>query len=155
MPECGRRCASRDSAPWRCIPISTGRRSWSIRCGSTACSDHRSGATPFRRHGHAPAAGLSSPPLFSPSLRAERLSTPARVAVLASGGGSNLQALIDRLNAHPTAPARVELVVGSRAGIGALERAERAGIDAVALDARALGPEAFAGALADALESHR
>lgn len=78
-----------------------------------------------------------------------------RVAVLASGGGSNLQALIDRFNGDPAAPARVELVVGSRAGIGALERAERARIDAVALDARALGAEAFGHALADALKAHR
>jgi formyltetrahydrofolate-dependent phosphoribosylglycinamide formyltransferase len=83
------------------------------------------------------------------------LSTHARVAVFASGGGTNLQALIDRFNADPAAPARVELIVGSRAGIGALDRAERAGIDAVALDARALGPEAFGQALAEALESHR
>ena len=109
-----------------------------------------------------PAAPLTLPggrsifaPLFPPSQRAERLSTPSRVAVLASGGGTNLQALIDRFNADPAAPARVELVVGSRAGIGALERAERAGIDAVALDARALGAEAFGQGLADALESHR
>ncbi|HEU4882694.1 MAG TPA: phosphoribosylglycinamide formyltransferase [Longimicrobium sp.] len=83
------------------------------------------------------------------------MSTHTRVAVLASGGGSNLQALIDRFNADPAAPARVELVVGSRAGIVALERAERAGIDAVSLDVRALGSEAFGQALADALESHR
>jgi phosphoribosylglycinamide formyltransferase 1 len=83
------------------------------------------------------------------------LSTPARVAVLASGGGTNLQALIDRFNAAPGAPARVELVVGSRAGIGALQRAERAGIDALALEARTLGPEAFGQALADALRAHR
>jgi phosphoribosylglycinamide formyltransferase-1 len=83
------------------------------------------------------------------------LSTPARVAVLASGGGTNLQALIDRLNADPAAPARVELVVGSRPGIGALERAARAGVDAVALEAKALGAEAFGVALADALRAHR
>ena len=83
------------------------------------------------------------------------MSTHARVAVLASGGGSNLQALIDRFNADPAAPARVELVVGSRAGIGAMERAERAGIHAVALDARALGAEAFGRALADSLQAHR
>jgi phosphoribosylglycinamide formyltransferase-1 len=101
-----------------------------------------------------PAGGLSSPPSFPPAAGPE-LSTHARVAVLASGGGTNLQALIDRFNADPAAPARVELVVGSRAGIGALERAERAGIDAVALDARALGPEAFGAALADALQTHR
>lgn len=83
------------------------------------------------------------------------MSVPARVAVLASGGGTNLQALIDRLNAGDSSAARVELVVGSRAGIGALERAERAGIAAVALDARALGADAFRDALADALQTHR
>ena len=79
----------------------------------------------------------------------------ARVAVLASGGGSNLQALIDRFNGGGSEAARVELVVGSRAGIGALERAERAGVPALALDARALGADAFRDALAEALEEHR
>ncbi|HEU0301537.1 MAG TPA: phosphoribosylglycinamide formyltransferase [Longimicrobium sp.] len=83
------------------------------------------------------------------------MSTHARVAVLASGGGTNLQALLDRFNGDPAAPARVELVVGSRAGIGALERAERAGVPAVVLDARVLGAEGFAAALAEALEEHR
>ncbi|MBW3569666.1 MAG: phosphoribosylglycinamide formyltransferase [Gemmatimonadetes bacterium] len=92
-------------------------------------------------------------PLFPPAAGPE-LSTHARIAVLASGGGSNLQALIDRLNADPQAPARVELVVGSRAGIGAVQRAERAGIPAMALDARTLAPEAFCAGLAEALQSH-
>ena len=83
------------------------------------------------------------------------MSTHARVAVLASGGGTNLQALIDRLNTGASAVARVELVVGSRAGIGALGRAERAGVPALALDARSMGAESFRDALADALASHR
>src|SRR5688572_7033612 len=73
---------------------------------------------------------------FRPSWRI--VSVHARIAVLASGGGTNLQALIDRLNGGGSDAARVELVVGSRAGIGALERAERAGIPALALDARAM-----------------
>ena len=51
-----------------------------------------------------------------------------RIAVLASGGGTNLQALIDRFNGTGSSALRVELVVGSRSGIGALERAEHAGI---------------------------
>lgn len=83
------------------------------------------------------------------------MSVHARVAVLASGGGTNLQALIDRFNAGASDAARVELVVGSRAGIGALGRAERAGIPALVLDARALGTDAFRDGLADALETHR
>lgn len=75
-----------------------------------------------------------------------------RVAVLASGGGSNLQALIDRFHADPRSPARVALVVGGREGIGALERAARAGVEAVVLDGRALGEEAFAERLLAELE---
>ena len=83
------------------------------------------------------------------------MSVHARIAVLASGGGTNLQALIDRFHGGASDAARVELVVGSRAGIGALERAERAGIAARVLDARVLGADAFRDALAAALEAHR
>jgi len=46
-----------------------------------------------------------------------------RVAVLASGGGSNLQALLDAFNSVPDAPARVALVISDRETAGALERA--------------------------------
>jgi phosphoribosylglycinamide formyltransferase-1 len=102
-----------------------------------------------------PGGGSIFAPLFHRPSERNRLSIPARVAVLASGGGTNLQALIDRFNADPAAPARVELVVGSRVGIGALERAERAGVDAVALNARELGAEAFGEALAETLAAHR
>ena len=81
------------------------------------------------------------------------MNPPARVAVLASGGGSNLQALIDRFQSA-TDPARVELVVASRAGIGALARAERAGIASVVVDPRETG-EAHAERLLAELECHR
>jgi formyltetrahydrofolate-dependent phosphoribosylglycinamide formyltransferase len=83
------------------------------------------------------------------------LSAPARVAVLASGGGTNLQALIDHFNPAPAPAARVELVVASRAGIGALERASRAGVASVVLDARETGAEALAARMLEALEAHR
>lgn len=54
-----------------------------------------------------------------------------RVAVLASGGGSNLQALLDHLGALGSRRAAdVALVVAGRAGAGALERARRAGVAA-------------------------
>lgn len=79
---------------------------------------------------------------------------PARIAVLASGGGTNLQALLDHFNGQPDAAARVELVVGSRPGIGALERAERAGVPARVLSPAAQGEE-FAPALLSALDEHR
>lgn len=54
-----------------------------------------------------------------------------RVAVFASGGGSNLQALLDDLG--DAAPARVVLVVSNRASAGALERARAAGVAAAIL----------------------
>jgi phosphoribosylglycinamide formyltransferase 1 len=50
-----------------------------------------------------------------------------RVAVLASGGGSNLQALLDRFG-DAGRGVRIAKVVASRSGIGALERAARAGV---------------------------
>lgn len=56
---------------------------------------------------------------------------PVRVAVLASGGGTNLQALLDACG--PAAPVRVTRVVSNRADAGALERARAAGIPAVVL----------------------
>jgi phosphoribosylglycinamide formyltransferase-1 len=50
-----------------------------------------------------------------------------KAAVLISGGGSNLQALID-FCAAPKAPANIGLVISNRAEAGGLARAERAGI---------------------------
>lgn len=48
----------------------------------------------------------------------------SRLAVLASGGGSNLQSIIDHFDAlGPDAPARVALVVSDRESAGALARA--------------------------------
>jgi formyltetrahydrofolate-dependent phosphoribosylglycinamide formyltransferase len=51
-----------------------------------------------------------------------------RVAVLASGGGSNLQALLDSLG--PEAPARVVLVASNKAEAYALERARKSDVPA-------------------------
>ncbi len=53
--------------------------------------------------------------------------SPLQVAVLASGHGSNLQALLDAF-AGPGAPARIALVVSNKAAAGALDRARRAGV---------------------------
>ncbi|MDD6282413.1 MAG: phosphoribosylglycinamide formyltransferase [Oribacterium sp.] len=52
-----------------------------------------------------------------------------RIAVLVSGGGTNLQALIDSEKRGEIPDGEIVLVVGSRAGIFALERAEKAGIE--------------------------
>ena len=59
-----------------------------------------------------------------------------RVAVLASGGGSNLQAILDYFQAQgESRAAEVVLVASDRSDAQALERARRAGIDAVHMDA--------------------
>jgi len=59
----------------------------------------------------------------------------ARLAVLASGRGSNLQALLDAC-AEGRLPARVALVVSDRRAAFALERARTAGVEARWLSAR-------------------
>lgn len=56
------------------------------------------------------------------------------IAVLCSGGGSNLQALIDRI-ASGDLPARIAWVASNNGGSGALERARAAGIPAFHLSA--------------------
>lgn len=53
------------------------------------------------------------------------------VAVFASGGGTNLQALLDREDSGPDCPYRVTLVVSDRESAGALDRAHKAGREAV------------------------
>lgn len=54
------------------------------------------------------------------------------VAVFVSGGGSNLQALIEAARA-PAYPAAIQLVLSDRADAYALTRAEQAGIEALCL----------------------
>ncbi|SFE81431.1 phosphoribosylglycinamide formyltransferase-1 [Actinacidiphila alni] len=53
---------------------------------------------------------------------------PARLVVLVSGSGTNLQALLDAIDADPDFGARVVAVGADRDGIAGLERAERAGL---------------------------
>ncbi|MEC3996537.1 phosphoribosylglycinamide formyltransferase [Actinacidiphila sp. DG2A-62] len=54
--------------------------------------------------------------------------TPARLVVLVSGSGTNLQALLDAIDADPGYGARVVAVGADRDGIAGLARAERAGL---------------------------
>ncbi|MQA89548.1 MAG: phosphoribosylglycinamide formyltransferase [Gemmatimonas sp.] len=82
------------------------------------------------------------------------MSGHARLAVFASGGGTNLQALLDYFNRSSAGVARVELVVASRPGIGALARSEAVGVASWVL-APTRGPEEAAKGLLDVLEHHR
>ena len=56
------------------------------------------------------------------------------IGVLISGGGSNLQAIIDAARAPLLERARVAVVISNKAGAYGLERARKACIDALALD---------------------
>ena len=70
-----------------------------------------------------------------------------RTAVLISGGGSNLQALIDACEADGSA-AEIALVLSNRPAAFGLERARRHGIEAAVVDHRGFaGREAFEAAL--------
>ena len=76
-----------------------------------------------------------------------------RLAVFASGGGSNLQALLDRF--ADTAHVRIALVVSDRAGSGALARAQSAGVPAVHIAAAGRNEADVAAETLAALSAHR
>ncbi|MDR1733294.1 MAG: phosphoribosylglycinamide formyltransferase [Oscillospiraceae bacterium] len=65
------------------------------------------------------------------------------ILVLVSGGGTNLQKLIDAQDSGILRSGRIALVVSSKPGVYALERASRAGIPAKVLPRQALGLAAF------------
>jgi len=57
-----------------------------------------------------------------------------KIAVLVSGGGTNLQALIDAWKKDELGGGELSLVISSKPGVGALERAEKAGIKAITIE---------------------
>ena len=76
---------------------------------------------------------------------------PVRVAVLVSGGGTNLQALLDA----GLEQAQIAAVISSSAGAFALERARRAGIPAIAVDRkRCAGRDEFEARIEAALAEY-
>jgi phosphoribosylglycinamide formyltransferase-1 len=73
----------------------------------------------------------------------ERGATMKRVAVLVSGGGTNLQALLDAQVSGAVRSAQVTLVVSSAPGAYALKRAEQAGLAHVTIPRAQMPLEAF------------
>jgi len=65
----------------------------------------------------------------------------ARIAVLVSGGGTNLQALIDAQNSGIIHSGKIELVVSNNANAYALERAKNAGISSVYVSKKECGSQ--------------
>lgn len=66
--------------------------------------------------------------------------TPIRIGVLASGRGSNLQAIIDAIEAK-TLDATIVVVVSNKKGSMAIERAQRHGIPDIFLDPKSMEAE--------------
>ena len=78
-----------------------------------------------------------------------------RLAVLVSGGGTNLQALIDQIEQKKLPKAVIEVVISSRKDAYALERAGNHGIKAIVISPKEYADsEQFAQALTEALEQN-
>ena len=79
------------------------------------------------------------------------MKTKARIAVLVSGGGTNLQALLDAQARGDIPHGEIVLVISNNRGAYALERAAKAGVPSRVLLRKELGSQAaFEAALADA-----
>ena len=78
----------------------------------------------------------------------------AKIAVLVSGGGTNLQALIDAQNSGLLKSGEIKLVISNRKDAFALERAAKAGIEAFALTKKSCGgQEGFEKRLTEEIEN--
>ena len=64
-----------------------------------------------------------------------------KIAVLVSGGGTNLQALIDAQNAGIIKSGQIDLVISNNADAYALTRAKNAGIDTAVVSKKELGDQ--------------
>ena len=77
-----------------------------------------------------------------------------KIAVLVSGGGTNLQALLDAQRDGALPSGEIVLVISNKSGAYALTRAEQAGVEALTLTRAACGgQEGFESALQQALEA--
>lgn len=80
---------------------------------------------------------------------------PIRIAVLVSGGGTNLQALINAEKKGVLRSGRITLVISDQPSAYALKRAEKAGIRSLVITRRDCGSRrAMEDAITEALEEH-
>ena len=78
-----------------------------------------------------------------------------KIAVLVSGGGTNLQALLDAQKAGGLSAGEIALVIASNPKAYALTRAAQAGVPAVVCSRKELGNQAaFEAAISQALTQH-
>jgi len=78
------------------------------------------------------------PAFTDPSQQKPSDQTPLRIGVMASGNGSNFEALAAAIDAG-TLAAEIRLLVVNNPGCGAQQRAERLGIPCAVLDHRVMG----------------
>ncbi len=82
------------------------------------------------------------------------VSRETRIAVLVSGGGTNLQALLDAEASGALGGGRIVRVISSKPGVYALERAAKCGVETDVVERRRYEtPEAFEQALLESLEA--
>jgi len=79
----------------------------------------------------------------------------ARIAVLVSGGGTNLQALINAQQSGIISSGEIKLVVSNKPDVYALERAKNANIESIVINKKELGQEAFEQQLVAVLEEKK
>lgn len=80
----------------------------------------------------------------------------ARICVMVSGGGTNLQAILDAEKRGEIKSGKICLVISNKKDAYALERAEKAGVPALAFSKKELGSqEAFENAVLAALEEYK
>ena len=78
-----------------------------------------------------------------------------KIAVLVSGGGTNLQALLDAQRAGQLTAGEIVVVIASNPRAYAITRAQQAGVPAVVCSKKELGSQAaFEGAISRALAEH-
>ena len=77
----------------------------------------------------------------------------ARIAVLVSGGGTNLQALLDAQSAGILTSGQIQLVISNNPNAYALERAKKAGVEGTVITKKEAGSQAaFEQKIMDLLE---
>ena len=75
-----------------------------------------------------------------------------KIAVLVSGGGTNLQAILDAQKNGIITSGEVVLVVSNKPGVFALERAKNAGVEAIVINKKELGAVQFENELVSLLK---
>lgn len=83
------------------------------------------------------------------------MSGGVKTAVLVSGGGTNLQAILDKAASGGMPSVDIDVVVSDREGAFALERAEKARVDTAVIPYKALGGAEFERRLNALLEDRK